>query len=78
MTLATLVPSLTLPLVFCLVAVLRALKQSGPGEKEERERGGKSHEKKSVLSYYNDYREYGYDIYAIYCFRIRFVLTVLF
>ncbi len=34
--------------LFCLVAVLRALKQSGPGERG-RERGGKPHEEKSIV-----------------------------
>ncbi len=40
--------------LFCLVAVLRALKQSGPGERgRERKKGGKPQEEKSISSHSN-------------------------
>ncbi len=51
--------------LFCLVAVLRALKQSGSGE-----RGRKPHDEKSFLYNSNNYSEHDYYAYTIYYHRI--------
>jgi len=33
-----------------------------PEREEERERGGKPHEKKSVFNHFNNYCEHGYEV----------------
>ncbi len=50
--------------LFCLVAVLRALKQVRTWREREREKGGKPCEEKSFLCYSYNYCEHGYPVCA--------------
>ncbi len=57
--------------LFCFVAVLRALKLSGPGERE-REKWGKLHKEKSISSHSYNFCKLVYYLCAIYYLRILF------